>query len=166
MLGTGRVRHNGIGGGKSTNRWQVISGIVVNQTQFQIFFLPCEVPVCVGLGGGGAGATEGVVTGFGAGDLVATGGCQNTGAAQMVAENVKQAVVCGRWVANDAGGYGLPPQCVGGAAYFGGADHEVVEVGVGGHGAETNLPGAFANADKPVFVGIGLGVDVRVIMLL
>ena len=76
-----------------------------------------KIPVRNGLGGGGAGRAEGVVGGFGAGDLVATAGCQHTGTAQMVAENIEQAVVCGRWVADDAGAMGCLLR-VGGAAYL------------------------------------------------
>ena len=59
----------------------------------------------------------------------------------MVAEDVEEAVVGGRWDAADAGGDGLPSQSVGGAAYFGGAGHEVIEIGVGGDSAEMNCPG-------------------------
>ena len=169
-LGVGWSGDEGVGGEEARCGGEVEAGVIVNQTQLQILFLPREIPIGDGLGGGGAGAAEGVVTGRGAGDflagLPAAAISEGRGGAEMVAENVKEAVVCGRWVARDAGSYGLTPQGVGGAFNLGGADHEVVEVGVGGHSAETNLPSAFANADKPVFVGIGLGVDVRVIMLL
>ena len=65
-----------------------------------------EVPIRNCLGGGGAGGAEGVVGGLGAGDRVATTGRQHTGTTQMVAEDVEEAVVGGRWVAADAGGDG------------------------------------------------------------
>ena len=109
--------------------------------------------------GGGAGAAEGVVGGFGTGYLVATAACQNAGAAQMVAEEVEQAVVACRWVAGNAGGYGLTTQCVAGTADFGIADHEVVEVGVGIDGPETNL--AAGEGGTVAVLGLEGAVDIQ-----
>ena len=70
-----------------------------------------KIPVGDGLGGSGAGGAEGVVAGAATGDfcagLPAAAVGQNKGGTKMVAENVEQAVVSGRWVARDAGSNGL-----------------------------------------------------------
>ena len=77
----------------------------------------------------------------------------------MVTENVKQAVVGGCGVAGDAGGYGLSSKGVGGAACFSGADHEVIEIGVGIDGAETNL--APAKDGRIAVLGLEGDIDIQ-----
>ena len=49
-------------------RWP--RGVTI-ESQLHVFFLARKVAVGDGLGGGGAGAAEGVVGGFGVGDLLA-----------------------------------------------------------------------------------------------
>ena len=91
-----------------------------------------KIPVGDGLGGGGAGAAEGVVAGAAAGDFCAglptTAVGQNRGGAKMVAENVEQAVVGGRWVARNAGSDGLVAQSVQATRRLAVGNEQVVEV--------------------------------------
>ena len=93
-----------------------------------------EIPVGNRLGGGGAGAAEGVVGGAAAGDFCAglptTAVGQNRGGAKMVAENVEQAVVGGRWVARNAGSNGLVAQSVQATRRLAVGKQQVVEVGL------------------------------------
>ena len=100
-----------------------------------------KIPVGDGLGGGGAGAAEGVVAGAAAGDFCAglptTAVGQNRGGAKMVAENIEQAVVCGRWVARNAGSNGLVAKGVQATLGLAVGKQQVVEVGLAFGHAET-----------------------------
>ena len=105
-----------------------------------------KVPVRNGLGGGGAGAAEGVVGGAGAGYLVAGASGQNAGAAQMVAENVEEAIVGDGRVARNAGGNGLVAQRIQAALRLAVGKEQVIEVGLAFAGAEANLATAKSRA--------------------
>ena len=66
----------------------------------------------------------------------------------MVAEEVEEAVVCGRWVAGDAGGDGLVAQSVQATRRLAVGNEQVIEVGLAfGHAETTSL----IQCRKPLF---------------